>query len=167
MSVRGRWWHFEFRCVVHAILFSPALSRHRHVLMFLCWIVAALFNNVWRCFSLLSVSKYVLFTYTMVQNILLSLWYPKVHYRAYKSSPPDPILTHPNPVRTIDPFLPLNLTYTSLIPHYWLDCTYPAETPNIPSSKSRVLFQLLRSCRRISPGPRPFGTFRNKLYFYG
>jgi hypothetical protein len=32
---------------------------------------------------------------------------------------------------------------------------------------SQVLFPLLRSCQRISPGPRRFETFRNKLHFYG
>jgi hypothetical protein len=46
-----------------------------------------------------------------------------------------------------------------------LICTYPAETPNIPSSKYHVLFQLHRSCQIISPGPRRFEIFRNKLNF--
>jgi hypothetical protein len=34
---------------------------------------------------------------------------------------------------------------------------------NIPRSKSHILFQLLSSCQRISPGPRRFETFRNIL----
>jgi hypothetical protein len=32
----------------------------------------------------------------------------------------------------------------------------------IPSTKSHVLFPLLRSCQRISPGPKRFEIFRNK-----
>jgi hypothetical protein len=31
--------------------------------------------------------------------------------------------------------------------------------------KSHVLFPLLRSCQRISPGPRRFETFRNKNFY--
>jgi hypothetical protein len=36
-----------------------------------------------------------------------------------------------------------------------------------PSPKSHVLFQLLRSCQRTSPGPRRFETFHSTLLFYG
>jgi len=43
----------------------------------------------------------------------------------------------------------------------------PTDTPNIPSSKSHVFFLLLRSCQRISPGPRHFAIFRNKLNSWG
>jgi len=37
---------------------------------------------------------------------LLSLCNPKVHYRAHKSLPPDPVLNQPNPIRPIYPCLP-------------------------------------------------------------
>jgi hypothetical protein len=39
--------------------------------------------------------------------------------------------------------------------------------PSIPVSLRYVLFPLLRSCQRISPGPRRFETFRNNNIFYG
>jgi hypothetical protein len=43
----------------------------------------------------------------------------------------------------------------------------PTETPYIPSTKSHVLFPLLRSCQRISPSPRRFETFPKNKNFYG
>jgi hypothetical protein len=36
----------------------------------------------------------------------LSLWNLKVHHRAHKRQRLDPILSQPNPIRPIDPYLP-------------------------------------------------------------
>jgi hypothetical protein len=66
------------------------------------------------------------------QKNLTFLWNPKGHHRVDKSPPLDPILSQPNPVRPIDPCLPKV--------HFWLDCTYPAETPNVPGTKSHGPF---------------------------
>jgi hypothetical protein len=59
------------------------------------------------------------------------------------------------------------IQFTPSIPTSLRSIFYPAEAPNVPSSKYHVLFQLLRSYLRISSGPRCFETFRNKLHFYG
>jgi hypothetical protein len=40
------------------------------------------------------------------------------------------------------------------------------QAPNIPRTKSHVLFPLLGSCQRIRPGLRCIETFHNKLLFY-
>jgi hypothetical protein len=73
---------------------------------------------------------------------------PKAHYRVHKSR--HRILTWASWIQ-FAPSIPLSLR----------SIFYPAETPNVPSTKSHVLFPLPRSCQRISPGPMRFETFRN------
>jgi hypothetical protein len=65
------------------------------------------------------------------------------------------MMSHQQPFRVIYDNLSL-ITSTLLTAEMIL-----LETPNVPSTKSQVLFPLLRSCHRISPGPKRFETFRN------
>jgi hypothetical protein len=51
----------------------------------------------------------------LVISNLLSLWNPKVHYRANKSPPLDPILSQPKPVCPIDPYL-LKVRFNVILP---------------------------------------------------
>jgi hypothetical protein len=41
-----------------------------------------------------------------LSRIRCFLWNPKIYYRVYKNSPLGPMLSQPNPVRPIDPYLP-------------------------------------------------------------
>jgi hypothetical protein len=86
----------------------------------------------------------------LVKKYPAFLWNPKVHYRVHKSPPLNPLLSQLNPVRPINPY------HTKV--HL---------TPHILSTKSHVLFPSLRSCQRISPGPRCFETLRKNKNVYG
>jgi hypothetical protein len=65
------------------------------------------------------------------------------------------------------PSIPISVRSSLMLSSHLRLGTYRAETANIPSSKSHVLFQMLRSCEIMNPDPKRFETFRKKSHFYG
>jgi hypothetical protein len=84
-----------------------------------------MFRSFWLCYHKVAITIIIiirtnLLTYSLrgagyylkswlplsLSKNLTSLWNPKFHYRVYKSPPLEPMLIQPNPVGTIDPYLP-------------------------------------------------------------
>jgi len=88
----------------------------------------------------------------LVKKYPAFLWNPEVHYHVNISLPLDPILSQPNSVRCIHPYLPkVHLTLQRLLMF---------QVPNLI-----FFFPSLRSCQTITPGLRRFETFRNHETF--
>jgi hypothetical protein len=82
----------------------------------------------------------------------------------------DPILSYPNSVRPIDSYLRkvhfIIFPPTPRSSQWSLTFGTPNQNP-VNISPLPHACHMLRSCQRISPATRRFGTFRNKKHFYG
>jgi hypothetical protein len=91
-----------------------------HAYLYFLWVLSTIKGMVDLCseISVPLIDPHLL-TYSVVQDIIwkadchsasqkepLSLWNPKVHYNVHTSQLLDPILSQPNLVRPIDPYLP-------------------------------------------------------------
>jgi hypothetical protein len=100
-------------------------------------------------------------SHSACQKILFSLWNLKVHYRVHKSSPLDPILSQPNPVRSIDPYLPkvqLNVIFlpTPRSSHWSLAF-------GRPNQKHVNTFPLPHACHMSRPPHPPWFNHPNNI----
>jgi hypothetical protein len=101
---------------------------------------------------------------SLPKNILISLWNPKVHHHVHKSRPLDPLLSQPNTVRPVDPYLPKFHLNIILLPTPGSSrLSLPFEPPNQnPVNTS----PLPNACQRISAVTRRFENFRNNIIHF-
>jgi hypothetical protein len=113
-------------------------------------------------------------TYSMVQDIIwktdchsacqkypVFLWNPKVHRRVHKSPPLDPILSQPNPVRPIHPYLP-KVHFNVILPPTPRSSQWSLAFG--PPNKNPVnTFPLSHACHMSSPPHSPWFNHPNNI----
>jgi hypothetical protein len=123
------------------------------------------FSLVVNCYKsweyLLHGTGYYLKSLVFVKKYPAFLWNPKFYYRVHTSPPLDPILSHMNPVRRIDPYLPkvhLNviLPPTPRSPQWSLLFGPPNQKPVNTSP-------LTHACHMSSPPRSPWFNHPNNI----
>jgi hypothetical protein len=99
----------------------------------------------------------------LIKKILISLWNSKDHHRLHKNPPLDPILSQPNPVRPIDPYLPkiqLNVILTPMPESSQWSLTFGP-----PNQNSVNISPLPNACHMSRPSHLPWFNHPNNIWW--